>query len=55
MNIMQSLVTLGHVPGMPAAGHMSGGYWHPGGKSNCRKCAPRKPVARTRHQRETGS
>ena len=42
MSIMQTLAALGHVPGVPAAGHMAGGYWHPGGKSTCGKCAPRK-------------
>jgi hypothetical protein len=39
MNVMQMLVTLGHVPGVPAAGHMAGGYWHPGAARNCKSCA----------------
>jgi hypothetical protein len=30
------------VPGVPAAGHIAGGYWHPGPASTCHKgaCAP---------------
>jgi hypothetical protein len=29
------------MPGVPAAGHIAGGYWHPGpAGENCAKCAP---------------
>jgi hypothetical protein len=28
-----------YMPGIPAAGHITGGgFWHPGGKGNCVKC-----------------
>lgn len=41
-----------YIPGVPAAGHVTrGGYWHPGSKANCAKCAP--PEAR-RHDYEPG-
>jgi len=30
-----------YMPGIPAAGHITGGgFWHPGGKGNCVKCEP---------------
>lgn len=43
--MMQALMTLGYVPGCPAAGHMDGGYWHPGPKETCLKGnCPRKRI-----------
>lgn len=33
-------------PGVPAAGHIAGGYWHPGRIDGCRKCPqPRRTDA----------
>lgn len=29
-----------HLPGVPAAGHISRGYWHPGRIDGCLKCTP---------------
>lgn len=42
MSIQQMLVLRGEVPGCPAAGHMDGGYWHPGPRAGCPKgsCTP---------------
>jgi predicted Zn-dependent protease len=37
------------VPGAPAAGHIAGGFWHPGQADGCVKCTPytgMAPVAR---------
>lgn len=27
-------------PGVPAAGHVAGGFWHPGQADGCVKCEP---------------
>lgn len=40
--ITRMLVTLGYVPGCPAAGHMAGGFWHPGSRDGCTKCGKDK-------------
>jgi hypothetical protein len=33
-----------YIPGVPAAGHVTGGgYWHPGRSDNCVKCEPPRP------------
>jgi hypothetical protein len=31
------------MPGIPSAGHVAGGAWHPGGADGCAKCAPPPP------------
>jgi hypothetical protein len=33
-----------YMPGVPAAGHISGGFWHPGQIDGCAKC-PHPPHA----------
>jgi hypothetical protein len=38
------------VPGVPAAGHVSRGFWHPGPADGCPKCPPpRTPYIRRPH------
>lgn len=32
-----------YMPGVPAAGHITGGAWHPGAISSCRRCTPAEP------------
>ena len=35
------------VPGVPAAGHLARGFWHPGPADGCAKCPPPpRPVSR---------
>lgn len=37
-NLTQTLVALGHVPGVPAAGHLDDHqFWHPGSEGTCPK------------------
>jgi len=36
-------MTYDFIPGVPAAGHVSRGYWHPGRAEGCVKCEPAKP------------
>jgi hypothetical protein len=33
-------------PGVPAAGHVAGGHWHPGPVDGCVKCEPAPPRRR---------
>lgn len=40
------------IPGVPAAGHVSRGFWHPGPEQGCQKCAPMKTVQQERDQRK---
>ena len=35
-----------YMPGVPAAGHIVRGYWHPGREEGCPKCRPAPPVPR---------
>jgi hypothetical protein len=39
-----------YMPGVPAAGHISGGYWHPSGIEGCPKC----PSSRATHRNRRG-
>jgi hypothetical protein len=34
------------MPGVPAAGHISGGFWHPGRIDGCPKCPEKAEVWR---------
>lgn len=36
------------IPGVPAAGHVTGGFWHPGRAEGCGKCEPAPPRIRPR-------
>jgi hypothetical protein len=47
--MMQMLLTHGHVPGVPAYGHMHRGFWHPGSEDRCPKCP--QPDERNKPQR----
>jgi hypothetical protein len=35
------------LPGVPAAGHLAGGFWHPGRAEGCPKCARSQYLHRT--------
>lgn len=32
------------IPGVPAGGHIAGGFWHPGAIDNCPRCHPAAPL-----------
>jgi hypothetical protein len=38
-----TMTTYPFIPGVPAAGHIARGYWHPGRAENCAKCEPPRP------------
>lgn len=44
------------IPGIPAAGHLSGGYYHPGNKLNCARpgCNMSQDERRKEGDREHG-
>ena len=38
-----------YLPGVPAAGHISRGFWHPGKPDGCPKCEPPGRFARCKN------
>jgi hypothetical protein len=42
-----------YIPGVPAGGHIAGGFWHPGPPAGCLKCKPYPSRTRPEERRRS--